>query len=412
MIYTNYIECGFCNKEFCLRIDGPEFSEDSYSFGCVKCSNELNIKITKINNGIDFNSNDCTVVKNKKIKLENINVNELLSISTHFPVHRKAQKNIKLTSGGSPRLYFSLHDMKGTKKYLDLLSYFVDLKNKQYKHHAELINFAERNEWASVKGKISRMYPERRNLEFLPSRDVISMYYKILFSTHKGIVDDTGRMYGLYKEYFEELNTCLSNYRNDYLALMQIFKNAHNYSDNRLKLFSIHKRLIQKVETYSGGYLYEYASDELKNKINEFRLFRTDFDTVKVLFVDIFEHFAKTSLYAVMILNLSRRGDINNFSGKSGMTVEKFKKLTTYAKVEYLRELPLIYSLIQNVSRGMRNDIGHFSARYDYKEGNIIFDTGEVVNYVIFLNDFLQAIKSMTIIYKIYEKIDMDIELK
>ncbi len=56
----------------------------------------------------------------------------------------------------------------------------------------------------------------------------------------------------------------------------------------------------------------------------------------------------------------------------------------------------------------MRNDICHFNAYYNFREGVLAYEDGGKTNYIIFLNHLLAAVKATWFLLSINEKIEID----
>ncbi|QMW16858.1 hypothetical protein H3302_17920 [Pseudoalteromonas sp. MT33b] len=407
MVIRNLVRCNSCKETQWLRIDRPELKKDTYLYSCPTCSTEIFIDTKKTSKGISIESDECETIDFDEYHNQNLPTG-IVTLSSHYPIFTDVHHK-ELLEGGSPKLYYFSRDIRGAKKYDDVITFFSLIKEHMYGEHSRVLNALESGNLSLVRELLSASKFEA-NSDILKANNAqliyeVYSYLSVIFFTSLEI-DDRQKVYS---EYYDELNNCIDKSLVKYSGLLMDLHHKHEYLENRSKLFNLHKRLFRQIESYMAGFIYEYASDDFKNDIDKCRLYRADFDTVKSLYVDIFELISKTSTYIVLIANLSKRGDINLFSDGS-MSVSKFKKLTSFKKLQFLSELPLVSSLFQSVSRKMRNEIGHFSARYDVKSGNVIFDSGKTENYLIFLNNLLQAIKALKIVYTIYSKVDLDME--
>ncbi len=88
---------------------------------------------------------------------------------------------------------------------------------------------------------------------------------------------------------------------------------------------------------------------------------------------------------------------------------QKFKKMPAYDKMFVLDELPKLKNFINNVQRPLRNDIGHFNVRYDFRKGVLAYDDGTEQNYINFLKFVLDAVRSLWFVIVLTEKIELDL---
>ena len=173
------------------------------------------------------------------------------------------------------------------------------------------------------------------------------------------------------------------------------------------QVYETYYKIIKNFDSFITGLFHESIPDNLKSDLDNYRLFRDDYDIIKTLYQDIFELNSKSMLYIGSIVNLSKRNNPRHFA--SGInSCNSFRKLTSFKKLEVLDEFVLLKDFINNVSRPMRNRIGHFCAEYDYISGNLIFEDGSSQNYIEFLGQFLCSVKSIWFLLVLVEKVEID----
>lgn len=405
MINRCLVQCSSCSYIVWLRIDQPETGNDEYLYSCPNCQLDTTLVVKNKKHYVLIQSDECKEIEPKEVHLKDMDSN-VITLSSYYPVFLDVH-NKPLTEGGSPRLYFFKKYFDCAQLYIRVIMFFSWIKKHILHEHLSILSAIEDFNWEKVrkllyKSKIKITDDIPSISEQLLINEAYS-HVSILFFNLLGIE----KRANLYDEYYQALNECIATHANSYYSLLCDFHQEHQYLINRRKLFNIHRRIFKNIESYIAGFIYEFASDDFKQDMYRCRLYRSDFDTVKSLYVDIFELISKTSIYMILILNLANRGSIHNFS-TPGISIIKLKSMTSYKRLNLLEECPEIHSLFQSVSRQMRNDIGHFSAQYDVKTGVINYDSGQSEHYLIFLNNLLQAIKAFKIVYTVYSKVDLD----
>jgi len=219
------------------------------------------------------------------------------------------------------------------------------------------------------------------------------------------------KMVEISNEYFVYLNDCLANKKDKYALLLENFINHHDFKSFKLKVFETHLRAIENYYAYIPGLAYEYFSSAAKKDINNYRVYRDDFNLIKSLYLDIFELLSRMLFYIGCIVNLSIRDDYQMYY--TGMIkAKKFKKLPAYDRMFVLKELPKLEKFINNVQHPLRNNIGHFNVRYDFRKGVLAYDDGTEQNYIIFLKFVLDAVRSLWFVIVLTEKIELDLRRK
>ncbi len=107
------------------------------------------------------------------------------------------------------------------------------------------------------------------------------------------------------------------------------------------------------------------------------------------------------------MFGLSIRNDPCHFSN-GDRSFNKFKKRPAFQRLQILSEAPRLNTLLSAVSRPMRNTIGHFSADYDCRSGDLQYDDGININYIVFLGQFFTAVKALWFMLIFVEKMDID----
>ena len=64
--------------------------------------------------------------------------------------------------------------------------------------------------------------------------------------------------------------------------------------------------------------------------------------------------------------------------------------------------------MYDGVHRTSRNQFGHYAVEYDVGSGKLVDDRGHRTNYVLFLVDYLEAVRLIKTLLTIVEKITLD----
>jgi len=228
---------------------------------------------------------------------------------------------------------------------------------------------------------------------------VIGVLYVQLITRHE--------MTELLTEYYGFLNDCFANKRGAYKTLLEELASMTFYRGFRTRVLSTMLRVLSHFDAFIAGLLYNEMPDALKAKIGEYRIFRDDYSTVKALFQDLFEITSQLLIFFGAIVNLSLRNDPWQYANGAS-TFNSFKKQVAFERFKILSEAPKLLGIVGAINRPMRNSIGHFSADYDPKTGNLRYDDGSEENYLVFLGEFLTAVKAHWFTLIVVEKMDID----
>jgi hypothetical protein len=124
-----------------------------------------------------------------------------------------------------------------------------------------------------------------------------------------------------------------------------------------------------------------------------YRVMRDDFAKRKSSYQDLFELSSRTLAFTAPIANLVLRGDAKTFADGKSRTPHKARKTRAFERAEWLTDFPAAAQRFDAVSRHTRNDIGHALVRQDVRRGVLIYDDGTEQNYMLFLVDWLQAVR-------------------
>lgn len=325
----------------------------------------------------------------------------VVTVATDLPVHKTRHKN-SLAEGGSP--FLQLHSEMGAshRKYLEKVNTLEIIRQQHFPQIRQLTDYARASNWNMVRSCLSTMTGED-----IPEDDLKTIYacYRVMGTMYAPFIAEQ-EMIEILDEYYTFLNDCF-NKKDAYKTLLDGWNHMPLYRGFRTKCLSAFLRVLSHFDAFIVGLLYNEMPNDLKLKIDDYRIFRDDYSIVKTLYQDLFELTSQFLIFFGGIVNLSTRNDPGHyFTGIRSLNA--FKRKTAFERFQILSEVPKLARLIGGVSRPMRNSIGHFSADYEPCTGNLRYDDGNQQNYIVFLGDFFSAVKSLWFILVFVEKVDID----
>jgi len=405
MIIRTLVQCNSCHEKSIFRFSIGLSRVGQFTCACPNCNIQLRGDF-KIDNApqpnFTANSDNFQTLHGKQELLND--KYPILTLHTELPVHKERHKN-SLIEGGSPFLWLSkqMDDFIEFKERVDAID---KIKVSFAPLVKRLTSYAETENWQIIKDEFIKLeIPEicKESTE----EQVIYLFYRFLNTTFVPLLE-MDKMVEISDEYFVYLNDCLDNKKEKYTLLIKSFVQDHSFNSFKLKVFETHFRAIDNYYAYIPGFAYEYFSSTAQKNINDYRVYRDDFNLIKSLYLDIFELLSRMLFYLGCIVNLSIRNDYRIYS--TGMIKsQKFKKMPAYDKMFVLDELPKLKNFINNVQRPLRNDIGHFNVRYNFRKGVLAYDDGTEQNYINFLKFVLDAVRSLWFVIVLTEKIELDL---
>jgi len=327
----------------------------------------------------------------------------VVTVATDLPVHKNRHMT-SLNEGGSPFLLL-VNEMGGPsfhawKQKLDVLQ---QLRETRFSDLRQLIDFARAGNWDMVGNCLETMFDEEPSDETLAT---IRMCYRVMAVMYVPLISQSVQ-FEILKEYYGFLNDCTNTKATQYKSLLEEWRTMPLYRGFRTKALSAFLRVLEHFDAFTVGLLFEEMPQALQGQIDDYRIFRDDYAVVKVMYQDLFELTSQLLIFLGAIVNLSKRGAPWHYA--SGDCSRKaFSKKTAFERFKMLSELPKLSGLLGRMSRPMRNSIGHFSADYEPCTGNLRYDDGSQLNYIVFLHEFLAAVRSLSFILTVVEKADID----
>jgi hypothetical protein len=151
-------------------------------------------------------------------------------------------------------------------------------------------------------------------------------------------------------------------------------------------------KCFSKSDAFLPALIMENLKDP-KPSVEEFSIFRDDFDELKSVFVEIFELQSKYLLIIGAVANLANRGTVESWGDGQTRSFKKAMKLKAFDREFILNEYPEAKSLL-SMSNRLRNDFAHYNVRYDFPSGQLVNEKEERVHVLSFLGDVLNAVRS------------------
>jgi hypothetical protein len=134
-----------------------------------------------------------------------------------------------------------------------------------------------------------------------------------------------------------------------------------------------------------------------------YRIQRADFDDVKTRYQEIFELGSRTLVVPASLANIARRGDPREYADGKRRSLPEALRTTAQTRESWLGDLPAAKALYDDSARKTRNLIGHRLVSYDYERAALIDDKGLAHNYLLFLRDYLGAVRSCSYLLDVVE---------
>jgi hypothetical protein len=143
----------------------------------------------------------------------------------------------------------------------------------------------------------------------------------------------------------------------------------------------------------------------------DYRVMRDDFDALKGRYQDIFELGSRSLVFMAQVANIARRGDGRHHVNGKNLSLEQALRTKAYLREPWLADFPMAKQMYDAVKRHTRNEIGHRSVRYDFERGVLVYGDGVEENYLLFLVDYLQAVRLshylLEVVFKFWRAIDV-----
>lgn len=403
MLIRNLVTCRSCEGMYILRYGVGLGFEQRLAWPCPICNAETRAHLSVKQKDIqtDLKSDDITVHAEAPTDLALPGVN----IYSELPVHNSSIGK-GLSEGGSAWLFLpSLMTGDDFMQFADSKEAVQLLRSEVFPAVRRAASHAKVHDWHKLKAnlantpvaaapEVSDRHPAYQfgrllDLCFIPILELekkVTTGQEVMILLNRANLDCPH----LYTDF---LDSAFST---------QAFGGAANRCiDLTLRLFSSYDALILPLAT-------ELLKPEWRDRLDEFRVYRDDFDLLKGLYQDIYESMNQLLLWLGMLANLVNRGDTDKwFSGG----IASFKKARSWRAVDrefIITELSECKSLFDKASRSLRNEIGHFQVQYDVIQGDIVLSDGKRSSLLIYHEDLLAAARLLSVLITFSEKMTLD----
>jgi len=217
----------------------------------------------------------------------------------------------------------------------------------------------------------------------------------------------------------QEILDCLANARNRdphaYKQLLNDMVNSQGFPEARVRCVDTCLRLFDAFDAILVALATEGFTTGWRGRLNEFRVFRDDFDNLKAIYVDVFESMNQLLLWIGMLLNLGNRGAVNSWAPSSPKANATFSQAAKWRAVDrefIISEMPQCEALLTKASRDFRNKVGHYGVRLDVVSGDLVFSDNSRQGLLEFHELLLEAGRFQSILLTFCEKITLEHEIE
>ena len=177
------------------------------------------------------------------------------------------------------------------------------------------------------------------------------------------------------------------------------------FRDVQRDLFSNIERYVGQVSALLPGLLCNILPPQHQAKVDEFRLFRDEFELLRDLYIQTFESCHKALRWVIGVANIEAHGNPDVFAApptapelakKIPKNLAAFGKLVSADKRKWLAVLPEWEQRWDVVfDRHIRNDIGHASAHHELATGLILRENRPPLPYTRFVARMQRSIHGL-----------------
>lgn len=382
MVTRIKVECRACHKVFALRIQRSG-GRQPFVLACPYCSTQIRAVLADRPDGTgSIETEDFDELP------RDAQADVAVAVSTEVPIHKTAIGEPLERAMLTPfiRLISAIGN-SAAYPITQRVDFGREMREHCFPHIRRALAFLVRNDLEGVGGAIAEL---RTLIRRLPS-DALHALGVCLSLTYQPY-DDRLQFRSARQELLRTLANAHSRDRAVYNSLLAAFdagplpRHAGRVFDTTAAVLDDTAALIPAV--------WARAIVENGLPIEDYRVMRDDFDSIKVRYQDIFELASRSLVFATMLRNIAVRGDAVIFVDGVRRTLDRALNNTPAAIREgWLVEFPAAKALYDSMQRHMRNHIGHRLVRYDFVSGNVIDDDGAATNYLLFLMDYLDAIR-------------------
>lgn len=382
MVTRIKVECRTCHRVFALRIQRSP-GRQAFVLACPYCRTQIQAVLTDLPNG------DGHIESEDFDQLSSEAAADLaVAVSTEVPVHESAigeplrvdllTPYIRLTSTVGTAVAYALQQR---------VDFARDMRERAFPYIRRALSFLIRDDLTGVTSSVRELQTIFRHLPADPVRAL-----GVCLTLSYLPFEDRPVFRAARREFINAICDARSANRSGYNALLAAF-DAGPLPAHSGRVFDSTITVLDDTGALFPS-LWALAIVERGLPIDEYRVTRNDFDSIKVRYQDLFELASRGLVFAASIKNLGVRGDPACFVDGQRRTLNRALNNTRAVDREsWLAEFPAAKVLYENMQRHMRNHIGHRLVRYDFTSGTVVDDDGAETNYLLFLADYLHAVR-------------------
>jgi len=397
------MQCNSCGNTINFRIGIGLADEEKFVCQCPYCAVALRgvLRLDQKAGKSKLESEDITDLH--KDSVEGESTLRGVNIYTDLPVHRSCQGK-SLAEGGSA--------------FMQLWEFMGD-RFPEYQSRAHLLHEFRLLVLPSIRRTASLYVAENwqdlgRSLKELKLSDISGAagqhpayaFQRLFDSLYVPILDPDIRI-PLTDELLVNLNACTQRHKEVFAAFLTRLFEQHGFGQFRRQVVETTAKCFSKFDALVPALAYEHFTKEWAKRLDDFQIFRDDFDELKSLYVDVFELASRSLVYTGGISNLANRGSVTQWLDGKHRELTPFLKARAVDREFVLNELPRLKALYDSIKRHTRNDIGHFKMYYDFATCCLIDEKGGKENFILFLQDFLCAVRLTAYLVTLAEKVTL-----
>lgn len=382
-VYRYLLRCKSCGEKAVVRIGVGTVEYGKFVYPCPYCGGAIHGVFR-----IDFQTPDAHLetVDAERLPTTGANLENLKAVTvyTDIPVHHSIAGR-PLAEGGSA--FMSLMKFMGQ----DSFAVYMTRAHLLQAARVQVLPILRRAQGFytarsldRLRGLLSRALDSTVEDPNEAIRELFGMLYApIQFRTGPlGWLDEIGH---IFTDSIAKGQACRE-------TLKQVFEKG-SFRHFRKQALAATLKSFEKSDALLPPLAFEYFAPAYSSRWSDFRIFRDDFEDLKVLYVDIFELASRGLAYLGVFLNLTRRNDPWTWADGKNRTIQKALGLTAIEREFVLDETPRLKTLYGNIRRHVRNDIGHYHLYHDVAMGDLVDEEGRRTNFLRFLTDFLGAVR-------------------
>lgn len=382
-VYHYLLRCKSCGNSAVVRIGVGTVEYEKFVYPCPYCGSTIHgvFRVDFATPNAHLETADAERLSTKDANLKDL---KAVTVYTDIPVHQSIVGR-SLAEGGSA--FMSLMRFMGQ----DSFSVYMTRAHLLQAARVQVLPILRRAQGfytarslARLSGLLSRALDSTVEDPNEAIRELFGMLYApIQFRTGPlGWMDEVGR---IFTESMAKGDPCRE-------TLNQIFEEG-SFRHYRRQALAATLKCFEKCDALLPPLAFEYFSPAYNSRWSEFRIFRDDFEDLKVLYVDVFELASRGLAYLGAFLNITRRNDPRIWADGKKRTIQKALGLQAFEREFVLDETPRLKALYEHIRRQVRNDIGHYHLYHDVATGNLVDEEGQATNFLLFLTDFLGAVR-------------------